>query len=73
MPHYQDGQKAKVGDVVIGTTYNRPGTVIGVVTKIVEGESCNATVHAFARKYGDTVVQSHDEDYTEVKNLMKAL
>jgi hypothetical protein len=73
MPHYADGSQAKVGDVVVGTTYNRSGTVIGVVTKIVESESCNATVQAFARKYGDTIVMTDAEDYTEVKNLAKVL
>lgn len=43
--HYKNGRKAKVGDLVIGMTYNRPGVQVGVVKSISQGqETCNCTL-----------------------------
>lgn len=45
MPHYADGTLAKVGDVVLGNSYNKGGVFVGVIKKITsEGATCNAVV-----------------------------
>ncbi len=45
MPHYADGNEAKVGDYVVGQLYNTPGTVAGTIVSITPGaDSCNAKV-----------------------------
>ena len=46
MPHYRDGTEAQIGDLVVGTSYNRDGrTIVGQVTSITPGvESCNLRV-----------------------------
>lgn len=46
MPHYRDGREAKLGDLVVGTTYNRSGRkIVGQVTSITpNSESCNLRV-----------------------------
>ena len=43
--HYKNGREAKVGDEVIGTTYNRKGVQVGILVGITPGtETCNARV-----------------------------
>ena len=43
--HYKNGREAKVGDPVIGTTYNRKGTQIGIIVGITPGtDTCNCRV-----------------------------
>lgn len=45
MPHYKDGTRAIVGDIVKGKPYNTDREVIGTVVQITEGaESCNCVV-----------------------------
>lgn len=72
MPHYRDGQEAQIGDLVVGTSYNRDHrTVVGQVTSVTLGqESCNLRV-AFvspldiSTSYGmvsGTVIQVGDTD-----------
>ena len=74
MPHYKDGTKANVGDLVAGRCYNTPGRIVGVVTSVTEGaETCNARVAISLREVEDgtrrIVIPGTGEDYTEVKNL----
>ncbi len=76
MPHYADGSEAKVGDVVKGTTYNRPGTVIGLLTSITPGtESCNCQVTGALRVLDmdgrRTVIPDGSVDYGETKAFQK--
>lgn len=49
MPHYEDGQECKAGDIVVGKTYNTHGrTIVGTVLEVIPGsDSCNVRV-AFA-------------------------
>ena len=43
--HYRNKREAVVGDPVIGTTYNRKGTQVGILVGITPGAaSCNARV-----------------------------
>lgn len=51
MPHYKDGTPAQTGDLVVGTTYNRPnadGTPRMIVGEIISltpaAETCNCTI-----------------------------
>lgn len=72
MPHYRNGDPASIGDLVIGTTYNRQGTVLGVVTKVVPGtDTCNCVIQGIVRKHGNTVVQDQSEDYGELRAFDK--
>ena len=77
MPHYIDGQEAKVGDVVVGTTYNVPGKVVGILASITNrtADTCNCTVLSLVRVYDDNlkVVGVNATDYTECKALKKLL
>ena len=43
--HYKNGRKAEVGDLVIGTTYNKSGVQVGVVKSITpDAKTCNCTL-----------------------------
>ena len=44
MPHYANGQEAKVGDVVIGKGYNVSHIIIGKVVNVRPGDSCTLSV-----------------------------
>ncbi len=45
MPHYHNGELAKIGDHVGGKGYNVKGPITGIVVGVVEGEeSCNLRV-----------------------------
>lgn len=75
MPHYKDGTKANVGDLVVGSTYNDPGTMLGILIKITsEGTTCNCVVKSFIRNYGTEEkpvwIVEEKADYTECKELM---
>jgi hypothetical protein len=75
MPHYADGRVARVGDAVLGTTYNVPGRVIGVIAQITgDGETCNAKVAASLRiveaEGRQLAVPAGDVDYTECGKLV---
>lgn len=62
MPHYSDGQIAKLGDLVKGKPYNFPHEITGVVVGVVpDSESCNVRV-AFTRPYvqGDYLPSGYD-------------
>jgi hypothetical protein len=48
--HYKNGREAKIGDLVIGTTYNRPGVQAGVLVGITPGvDTCNCRVAVLDR------------------------
>jgi hypothetical protein len=65
--HYKNGREAKVGDTVIGTTYNRKGIQVGSLVGITPGAtSCNARVAIIDIKdlsmvYSGAVVVFHKE------------
>jgi hypothetical protein len=43
--HYRNGREAKVGDPVVGTTYNRKGQVAGTLVSLTPGtDTCSAKV-----------------------------
>lgn len=43
--HYKNGREAKVGDLVVGYTYNRKGIVAGALLSLTPGpDSCSAMV-----------------------------
>lgn len=44
MPHYKDGQEAKVGDIVRGKGYNILHEVTGPVVAVKPGDTCNIEV-----------------------------
>lgn len=45
MPHYADGQLAKIGDHVVGRGYNVKEAISGIVVGVIEdSESCNLRV-----------------------------
>lgn len=48
MPHYKDGTRAQLGDLVKGKTYNTDHEIVGIVIQIFEAERCNCEV-AFAK------------------------
>jgi len=51
MPHYKDGSKAKVGDIVAATHYS--GKSLGVVVNIQpSAESCNLQLARIATIHG---------------------
>ena len=74
MPHYRDGSEARVGDIVKGPTYNKPGICVGVVCVVTPGaETCNLQVEAFMRKIGDTIIGAGGADYGEARAFDKVL
>ena len=72
--HYKNGREAKVGDLVIGLTYNRTGPQVGRVKTIKtspnpeEVKTCNVTLELPGR----TPWNSLDEDYTQCDWLLHA-
>lgn len=43
--HYKNGRAAKVGDPVVGTVYNTPGIIAGILLGITPGtDTCNCRV-----------------------------
>lgn len=80
MPHYQDREtEAKVGDLVIGKTYNLHGrTIVGTVLEVIPGmDSCNLRV-AFAdvsTRPDDTAAPNgivfHPSDSRLVRSVIK--
>ena len=43
--HYKNGRLAKIGDPVIGSTYNRKGIQVGILVGITAGtDTCNCRV-----------------------------
>jgi hypothetical protein len=81
MPHYANGKKAFVGDIVSGTSYNKNGVFIGVIKKITsENDTCNAVVErkiitvVGKNEEGEvvrTVLFDDGEDYTQVNMLTR--
>jgi hypothetical protein len=82
--HYKNGRLAKIGDIAVGTTYNRKGVQVGVITSITPGtETCNCHLttsfdflvvgynnsSVLAPKRLDAT-NGFDYDYTEVRNLL---
>lgn len=80
MPHYKDGRRCRVGDLVVGKTYNRPYRLAGIVVEVVESESCNAQVlplvallvdDSGAEKSTKAVpISGQSCDYANCKNLL---
>ena len=85
MSHYKNGREARVGDIAVGTTYNRPGRQIGVIVGITPGtDSCDVRLCTeFAhlqvlpdlavlapRPYDYTKVPASSFDYTAAKDLL---
>ena len=72
MPHYQDGTQAKIGDLVVGKTYNLHGrTIVGTVLEVIPGsDSCNLRV-AFAEvdTRPDAKVDGHGIAYSSSQTL----
>ena len=51
--HYKNGRKVEVGDLVIGTTYNKSGVQVGVVKSITpDAKTCNCTLELPTRNFG---------------------
>ena len=74
MPHYNDGSLAKVGDVVVGPTYNKQGLAVGVIREITsDSDTCNCKVQVFARRNEDVLSLFPYEDYGEVRAFKKVL
>lgn len=86
MPHYADGVRAKVGDIVTGTSYNKGGVFVGVIKKITsENDTCNAIVErniavvsSVDEENGQQVITrtnyfNDGEDYTEVRKLQRVV
>jgi hypothetical protein len=77
MPHYRDGSPAKVGDVVVGETYNRKGKHLGIVKEVKPGDTCNCTVGLLATVHEDdgarVVLPAAGDDYGETKAFDKVL
>lgn len=49
--HYMNGREAKVGDLVVGKTYNRPGIISGTLVSLTPGnDSCSAKVGFLSTK-----------------------
>lgn len=52
MPHYKNGQEAKVGDRVRGRGYNIKAEIEGLVLKVVPGAtSCNLAIGVVAASW----------------------
>lgn len=76
IPHYSDGTEAKVGDLVVGTTYNQSETLEGTIVSITPGsEACNAIVQ-FLPTHGGPDLKVYPEgragtdwDYTATGDL----
>jgi hypothetical protein len=46
--HYANGREAKVGDPVVGRTYNQPEVIAGTLVSVTPGpDSCSAQVAYF--------------------------
>ena len=66
--HYKNGRKAEVGDLVIGTTYNKSGVQVGVVKSITpDAETCNCTLELPTRNFG-----LQEQEYTQCDYLLHA-
>lgn len=83
--HYKNGRIAKVGDPVIGTTYNRNGTQAGILVGLTpEKETCNCRVALMNRQFTAGMMgylhKEDDElatllicvDYSACKDLLHA-
>lgn len=85
MPHYRNGREAKIGDIAVGTTYNRQGRQVGVVVGITPNAvSCNCRLATRFNSFKATydycglipyVPESYDGsqvgfDYTAVSDLL---
>jgi NDP-sugar pyrophosphorylase family protein len=44
MPHYANGEEARVGDTVKGKGYNVKHEIVGKVVNVRKGESCTLSV-----------------------------
>lgn len=79
MPHYQDGTESKIGDLVVGKTYNLHGrTIVGTVLEVIPGsDSCNLRI-AFAdvltrpdATVADAGIIYHPSDSRLVRSVVK--
>lgn len=80
VPHYKDGRRCRVGDFVVGKTYNRPYQMAGIVVDVIESESCNAQVLPLVallidRTGAETItkavpISGHVCDHASCKNLL---
>jgi hypothetical protein len=53
--HYRNGREAKVGDPVVGRTYNRKGLQAGTLVSVTPGpDTCSAMVAVIVVKPGAT-------------------
>jgi hypothetical protein len=72
--HYKNGREAKVGDFVIGLTYNKPGTQVGRVKTVrtspnpEEVKTCNVTLELASKSPWGTL----EEEYTQCDWLLHA-
>lgn len=67
--HYKNGRKAEVGDKVIGLTYNKPGTQIGVIVSITaDAETCNCSLDLPSK----TPWNSFEREYSQLNWLLHA-
>lgn len=61
--HYMNSREAKVGDPVVGKTYNRPGIVSGTLVSLTPGpDSCLAKVGFLSTK----VISSIENNFYEI-------
>lgn len=68
--HYKNGRKAKVGDAVIGITYNRPGVQVGVVKSIEPAQkTCNCVIELPTQ---NNQLGWQDVEYTQCDYLLHA-
>lgn len=76
--HYKDGTEARVGDIVRGRGYNLKYDIVGPVTELLKGDTCNirvlVKVHRFIEAFeieGTPVPTEHKfEDYNEAGAMM---
>ena len=72
--HYKNGREAKIGDQVIGLTYNKPGVQVGRVVDIrtssnpEEVKVCNVTLALAISSYGKV----QDQEYSQCDWLLHA-
>jgi hypothetical protein len=57
--HYRNGREAKVGDTVVGLTYNRKGQVAGTLLSLTPGpDNCSAKV-GYLETFPVSAIQRH--------------
>lgn len=74
MPHYKDGRKAELGDLVVDVNPNHVSRSLGVIVQISpSATACNAQLVPLATKHGELPWMRDASPYTQCVTLADLL